>query len=112
MGQFPLDFNLASEICHQPDLAFLHGLLISPASFKVSQELIPIFSQSALTGFNDILYPSPWNYMDKMKYQPSKEYPDPAYEKKDNTLYWVGSTSEGMSRFNDWKGMPGNASPT
>jgi hypothetical protein len=106
MGQFPLSFNLASEICHQPDLAFLHGLLISPASFKVSQELIPIFSQSALSGFNDILYPSPWNYMDKMKYQPSKEYPDPAYEKKDNTLYWVGSTSEGMSRFNDWKGMP------
>ncbi|KAJ5121819.1 hypothetical protein N7526_008756 [Penicillium atrosanguineum] len=106
MGQFPLDFNLASEICHQPDLAFLHGLLISPSSFKVSQELIPIFSQSALTGFNDILYPSPWNYMDKMRYQPSKEYPDPAYEKKDNILYWVGSTSEGYSRFNEWKGMP------
>jgi len=106
MGQFPLDFNLASEICHQPDLAFLHGLLISPSSFKVSQELIPVFSQSALTGFNDILYPSPWNYMDKVKYNPSKEYPDPAYEEKENSLYWVGSTSEGYSRFNEWKGMP------
>lgn len=106
MGQFPLDFNLASEICHQPDLAFLHGLLISPASFKVSQELIPVFSQSAPTGFNDILYPSPWNYIDKMKYDPSTEYPDPEYTQKENSLYWVGSTSEGYSRFNEWKGIP------
>ncbi|KAJ5838619.1 uncharacterized protein N7525_003807 [Penicillium rubens] len=106
MGQFPLDFNLASEICHQPDLAFLHGLLISPASFKVSQELIPVFSQSALTGFNDILFPSPWNYIEKVKYQPTKEHPDPEYGHKKNSLYWLGSTSEGVSRFGEWKGMP------
>lgn len=106
MGQFPLDFNLATQICHQPDLAFLHGLLISPASFKVSQELVPVFSQSALAGFSDILYPSPWNYKDKIEYKPSKEHPDPEYSKKDNSLYWVGSTTEGYSRFNEWKGMP------
>lgn len=106
MGQFPLDFNLASEICHQPDLAHLHGLLISPASFKVSQELIPIFSQSALTGFNDILFPSPWNYLDKVTYEPSKQYPDVEFAQKENSLYWVGSTSEGYSRFNEWKGIP------
>ncbi|KAJ5325353.1 uncharacterized protein N7506_008455 [Penicillium brevicompactum] len=106
MGQFPLDFNIASEICHQPDLAFLHGLLISPASFKVSQELIPVFSQSALAGFNDILFPSPWNYIDKVKYEPTSEHPDPEYGHKENSLYWVGSTSEGVSRFGEWKGMP------
>ncbi|KAJ5179173.1 hypothetical protein N7492_002383 [Penicillium capsulatum] len=106
MGQFPLNFELASDICHQPDLAFLHGLLISPASFKVSQELIPVFSQSALTGFGDILFPSPWNYMDKAKYNPSGEFPDPEYEQKDNTLYWAGSTSEGVSQSGEWKGMP------
>lgn len=106
MGQFPVDFNLASDFCHQPDLAYLHGLLISPASFKVSQELIPVFSQSALSGFNDILFPSPWNYMDKVKYEPSEEYPDPEYESKSNSLYWVGSTSEGYSRFDQWKGIP------
>lgn len=106
MGQFPVDFNIASDFCHQPDLAYLHGLLISPASFKVSQELVPIFSQSALSGFNDILYPSPWNYMDKAKYAPSKEFPDPEYHEKSNSLYWVGSTSEGYSRFDEWKGIP------
>lgn len=106
MGQFPTSFDLASDICHQPDLAFLHGLLISPASFKVSQDLIPIFSQSALEGFSDILFPSPWNYMDKVKYDPSEEYPDDPFGQKENSLYWVGSTSEGVSRSGEWKGMP------
>jgi hypothetical protein len=106
LGQFPLSFNAASEICHQPDLAYLHGLLISPASFKVSQELVPVFSQSALTGFNDILFPSPWNYIEKAKYQPTEEHPDPDYSLKKNSLYWAGSTSEGVSRFGEWKGMP------
>ncbi|KAJ5084866.1 hypothetical protein NUU61_009445 [Penicillium alfredii] len=106
MGQFPLDFMRASEICHQPDLAFLHGLMISPSSFKVSQELVPVFSQSAIFGFNDILYPSPWNYVNKTKYAPSDEHPDPHYYHKKNSLYWVGSTSEGFSRFGEWKGMP------
>ncbi|KAJ5542538.1 hypothetical protein N7535_004960 [Penicillium sp. DV-2018c] len=106
LGQFPLSFNAASEICHQPDLAHLHGLLISPASFKVSQELVPVFSQSALTGFNDILFPSPWNYIDKAKYRPTEEHPDPDYSLKSNSLYWAGSTSEGVSRFGEWKGMP------
>ncbi|KAJ5803567.1 uncharacterized protein N7503_006017 [Penicillium pulvis] len=106
MGQFPKHFDVATDICHQPDLAFLHGLLISPASFKVSQELVPIFSQSALKGFNDILFPSPWNYIDKVKYEPTHEHPDPEYNDKDNSLYWIGGTSEGMSRFGEWKGMP------
>ncbi|KAJ5601099.1 hypothetical protein N7510_010633 [Penicillium lagena] len=106
MGQFPLDFNLASDICHQPDLAFLHGLLLSPASFKVSQELVPVFSQSALSSFSDILFPSPWNYMDKVEYKPSREHPDLSWVNKESDLFWIGSTSEGVSRFGEWKGMP------
>ncbi|EPS28045.1 putative UDP-Xyl: (mannosyl) glucuronoxylomannan/galactoxylomannan beta-1,2-xylosyltransferase [Penicillium oxalicum 114-2] len=106
VGQFPVGFHQATEICHQPDLGFLHGLLISPASFKVSQELVPVFSQSALSGFSDILYPSPWNYMDKITHSPSEEHPDSEYPEKENSLYWIGSTSEGYSRFNEWKGMP------
>ena len=106
MGQFPKSFDLASDLCHQPDLAFLHGLLISPAAFKVTQELVPVFSQSALKGFNDILFPSPWNYIDKVKYDPTEEHPDPKYDMKDNSVFWIGSTSEGISHVGEWKGMP------
>ncbi|RHZ47897.1 hypothetical protein CDV55_100671 [Aspergillus turcosus] len=106
MGQFPVDADSMTDICHQPDLASLHGFFLSPASFKVSQVLTPVFSQSKVSGFNDILFPSPWNYVDKVKYDPSEEYPDEEYVKKENTLFWIGSTTEGVSRSGEWKGMP------
>lgn len=105
LGQFLSDWTLASDICHQPDLAFLHGFFISPASMKVTHELVPLFSQSSVPGFSDILFPSPWNYIDKVKYEPSDKHPDPAYTDKENTLFWIGATSEGVSTDGGWKGM-------
>jgi hypothetical protein len=106
MGQFPSNWTVATDICHQPDLAFLHGFFESPASFKVTQDLAPVFSQSTISGFSDIVFPSPWNYVDKIKYEPSKEYPDSDYMDKDNTLFWIGATSEGISRDGQWRGFP------
>lgn len=106
MGQFPVDWNVATDICHQPDLESLHGFILSPASFKVSQDLVPVFSQSAVSGFNDLLYPSAWNYVDKVEYSPSDEHPDAEYAQKANTLFWIGSTSEGIGMHGRWKGMP------
>lgn len=106
LGQFPVDWNIESDICHQPDIKWLHGFMLSPASLKVTQDLAPVFSQSKISGFNDILFPSPWNYVDKVKYEPSKEYPDPQYMGKENSLFWIGSTSEGVSNKGEWKGMP------
>ncbi|KAE8148019.1 hypothetical protein BDV25DRAFT_23602 [Aspergillus avenaceus] len=106
MGQFPSNWTVATDICHQPDLAFLHGFFLSPASFKVTQELVPVFSQSAIAGFSDIIFPSPWNYVDKIKYEPTDEHPDQDYTEKENTLFWIGATSEGLSRDGQWQGMP------
>jgi hypothetical protein len=107
MGQFPTtDWGVSTDICHQPDLADLHGLLQSPASFKVTQELVPVFSQSSVSVFNDIIFPSPWNYVDKISYGPSNEHPDAKYSAKENTLFWIGSTTEGVSNEGKWKGMP------
>ncbi|KAL4866806.1 hypothetical protein BDV12DRAFT_172287 [Aspergillus spectabilis] len=106
IGQFPTDWYAATDVCHQPDLAALHGLFLSPASFKISQELVPVFSQSAVSVFNDIIFPSPWNYVDKISYGPTDEHPDPKYTDKENTLFWIGSTTEGVSHEGRWKGMP------
>ncbi|KAL3454794.1 hypothetical protein BJX65DRAFT_301422 [Aspergillus insuetus] len=107
VGQFPTtDWGVSTDICHQPDLADLHGLLQSPASFKVTQELVPVFSQSSVSVFNDIIFPSPWNYVDKISYGPSDEHPDAKYSAKENTLFWIGSTTEGVSNEGKWKGMP------
>ncbi|KAL4753635.1 hypothetical protein BDW72DRAFT_201340 [Aspergillus terricola var. indicus] len=106
MGQFPTDWAVTSDVCHQPDLAHMHGLFLSPATFRITQELVPVFSQSSTSVFNDIIFPSPWNYVDKIKYEPSDEHPDSSYTEKENTLFWIGSTTEGVSHEGRWKGMP------
>jgi hypothetical protein len=105
LEQFVSDWTLAADICHQPDLKNLHGFFTSPASWKTSQHLVPLFSQSKLPGFGDILFPSPWNYVDKVKYEPSTAHPDVPYLEKKNTLFWIGATSEGISINGEWKGM-------
>jgi len=106
LQQFVLNWTLAADPCHQPDLADLHGLYLSPAAFKTSNELMPVFSQSKAHGFNDILYPSAWNYEDKAVYAPSKELPDPPFVDKESMLFWRGATSEGVSfGTGTWRGM-------
>lgn len=106
LGAFLGNWSTAADICHQPDLANLHGIYLSPAAFKASHELYPIFSQSKTHGFNDILYPSAWNYLDKARYEPTPEHPDPAWYETNNTLFWRGATSEGVSQgFGQWRGM-------
>ena len=57
-GPFISDWNLAGDVCHQPDLANLHGFFLSPAAFKTTRKLVPVFSQSKVAGYNDILYVS------------------------------------------------------
>ncbi|EON64250.1 hypothetical protein W97_03481 [Coniosporium apollinis CBS 100218] len=106
LGQFVSNWTLSGDVCHQPDLADLHGLYLSPAAFQGSHKLFPIFSQSKAGGFNDIRFPSPWNYMDKVAYAPNEVYPDPSFRDKKVSLFWRGVTSEGVSPGTGvWKGM-------
>lgn len=102
---FLSNWTLSASPCHQPDLNNLHGFYLSPAAFKPSHELFPVFSQSKAHGYSDILYPSAWNYRDKAKYEPTDEYPDAPFAEKEDTLFWRGATSEGLSRHGAWKGM-------
>lgn len=105
IGQFPSDWNLANDLCHQPDIAELHGAFSGPTAFTVSRELLPVFSQSSIAGFSDVLYPSPWNYIDKVKYEPSEGFPDPEYREKHNKVFWIGGTTEGMGSKGRWRGL-------
>lgn len=50
-------------------------------------------------------YPSAWNYVDKVEYAPTEDYPDPPFEMKKTSLFWRGATSEGFSIAGNWKGM-------
>ena len=103
--QFLEDWNKASDPCHQPDLAELHGFYQGPGAYKVTKKLLPVFSASKPRGYADILYPSIWGWDDpqRFRYAPSKDYPAPDYANKSNTLFWRGPSTEGYSRSGEWR---------
>ena len=107
IGHFISNWTLSASPCHQPDLANLHGFYTSASTYKPTKHLMPIFSQSKAHGFADILYPTAWNYIDKVKYEPSHQehQEDPPFSQKKNTLFWRGSTTEGFSWLGQWRGM-------
>jgi hypothetical protein len=101
-GQFLQNWTLSSDLCHQPDMADLHGFLLSPSVFKPSTSLLPVFSQSKVAGYSDILFPSPWDYEKKATYDVHNDKP---FFRKTPDLFWRGSTSEGISFASTWRGM-------
>lgn len=89
-----------SDICNSPSMERTFGFFDRPNAFAVTHELFPIFSQSKISSFQDILYPSPWYYVGRVKYEKEK---DMAWEDKASTLYWRGSTTGGFSRDGGWR---------
>jgi hypothetical protein len=89
-----------SDICNSPSLSSTYGFFERPNAFSITHELTPIFSQSKLSSFQDILYPSPWYWMGKVGYDASH---DTSWENKTNALYWRGSTTGGFSRNGGWR---------
>jgi hypothetical protein len=102
LGPFLADWKLSGSLCHQPDIAKLHGFHLSPSAFKPTKSPFPIFSQSKISTFSDIIFPSPWNYKNKAVYDASRDMP---FSEKENTLFWRGTTSEGFSLGGIWQGM-------
>ncbi|KAF1913124.1 hypothetical protein BDU57DRAFT_541794 [Ampelomyces quisqualis] len=105
MGAFVSNWTLSADPCHQPDIANLHGMHLSPSTMMGTHDIVPIFSQSRAPGYIDIRYPSPWNYLEKTKYEFDEKFPDPRFLDKDDTLFWRGMTTEGVTTAGTWKGM-------
>jgi Glycosyl transferase family 90 len=89
-----------SDICNSPSLERSFGFFDRPNAFDVTHDLIPIFSQSKVSSFQDILYPSPWYYMGRVKYEKERDIP---WEEKADNMYWRGSTTGGFSRDGGWR---------
>ncbi|CAA9958989.1 CAP10 domain containing protein [Pyrenophora teres f. maculata] len=89
-----------SDICNSPSLSSTYGFFERPNAFSIIHELTPIFSQSKISSFQDILYPSPWYWVGKVGYD---EAHDTTWENKTNSLYWRGSTTGGFSRNGGWR---------
>jgi hypothetical protein len=89
-----------SDICNSPSLRATFGFFDRPNAFNVAQELFPVFSQSKISSFQDILYPSPWYWFEKVAYDESM---DMEWNQKANKMYWRGSTTGGFSRNGGWR---------
>lgn len=101
-SQLGLVFNKTalSDICLSPSLEERYGFFNRPNAYNIVHDLFPVFSQSKISSYQDILYPSPWYWSNKVAYTEKDDY---NWEKKKNKLYWRGSTTGGFSRDGGWR---------
>lgn len=94
------NWTLSGDLCHQPDLAYLHGFLLSPSAIMATHTLFPVFSQSRIQNFVDILYPNPWNFGDKVVFNDENSIP---WQQKLNSVFWRGASSDGFALHGAWQ---------
>ena len=74
LGAFITDHDLERRSwCDQPDLRDLHQTLIRPLSLSWTHQLFPVFSNSKIDGFNDILIPTWYHWYRKMPYRSQQD---------------------------------------
>lgn len=102
MGELGFIYNTTamSDICLTPSLGSTFGFFERPNAYNVVHDLFPIFSQSKISSYNDLIYPSPWYWYEKVGYDEEK---DVEWTKKEPKLYWRGSTTGGFSRNGGWR---------
>jgi hypothetical protein len=102
LGELGFVYNgtAMSDICLSPSLGETYGFFDRPNAYNIVHDLFPIFSQSKISSYSDIIYPSPWYWYDKVPYD---EDQDIEWPKKLDQLYWRGSTTGGFSRNGGWR---------
>ncbi|KAK2066884.1 hypothetical protein P8C59_000664 [Phyllachora maydis] len=102
LGELGFVYNVTAmtDICLTPSLSETHGFFDRPNAFNIVHDLFPIFSQSKLSSYADILFPSPWYWSDRVPYEEEKDMP---WAAKKDRLYWRGSTTGGYSRNGGWR---------
>ncbi|KAK5988601.1 Beta-1,2-xylosyltransferase 1-like protein [Cladobotryum mycophilum] len=96
------DMSQAYDLCHQPDIAYLDGFIMSPPGMLLTRGLFPIFGQARVGGFSDILIPSPWNFADKSAYNDDSGID---WDEKMNGMFWRGTNSDGFAAHGRWVGF-------
>lgn len=89
-----------SDICLSPSVRERFGFFNRPNAYNVVHDLFPVFSQSKISSYQDILYPSPWYWSEKVPY---REKEDHEWREKKDRMYWRGSTTGGFSRDGGWR---------
>ncbi|KAG5984606.1 hypothetical protein E4U55_004048 [Claviceps digitariae] len=97
---FVTNITALADICLSPSLSHSHGFFEMPNGYIIAHDLFPIFSQSKISSYSDIIYPSPWYWSEKVVYNETKDRP---WAEKHDQLYWRGSTTGGFSRGGNWR---------
>jgi hypothetical protein len=102
VGELGFVFNQTafSDICQSPSFSETFGFFDRPNAFNIVHDLFPIFSQSKISSYSDILYPSPWYWYGKVPYNETADMP---WTEKEDKIYWRGSTTGGFSRDGGWR---------
>ncbi|KAJ5966684.1 hypothetical protein N7501_002932 [Penicillium viridicatum] len=99
---FVFNQSAASDICNSPSLQHCIGIFEWPNALKLTNELVPMFSMSRLSSFQDIAVPSPWYYEGVGGYKPEADIP---WESRKGQIYWRGTTSGGSSHDGSWHNL-------
>lgn len=97
---FVYNSTAMSDICLTPSLSSTYGFFERPNAYNIVHDLFPIFSQSKISSYGDLIYPSPWYWYEKVAYEEDKDRP---WAEKEDKLYWRGSTTGGFSRNGGWR---------
>ncbi|KAI5867977.1 glycosyltransferase family 90 protein [Durotheca rogersii] len=102
LGELGFVYNVTAmtDVCNSPSLSATFGFFDRPNAYNVVHDLFPIFSQSKISSYADILYPSPWYWFEKVSYDEARDVP---WANKADALYWRGSTTGGFSRNGGWR---------
>lgn len=97
---FVTDRSLNIDLCLNPKYNNMHGIFVSPTSFKLIEGMVPIMSTGSLSTMGDLLFPSPAYMEPDFLYN---EAHDREWDDKNNNLYWAGSTTGGFAFNNHWR---------
>ncbi|KAL2127733.1 hypothetical protein VTI74DRAFT_10250 [Chaetomium olivicolor] len=99
---FLMDTHADKDLCRHPQYEDMHGMVLSPTSFVLVEGPVPVLTTGTLSTMGDVLFPSPAYGDEAFVYN---ETSDVEWDKKQNKLYWAGSTTGAYAGDNDdgWK---------
>ncbi|KAI8946105.1 hypothetical protein F4801DRAFT_583754 [Xylaria longipes] len=98
---FVTDRKSSMDVCEHAEYGNIHGLLAAPESLRLTEGLVPVLSTGAPSTMGDLLYPSS-AYIEEDRFRYHDDH-DIDWDKKNNNLYWAGSTTGGHGRTAQWQ---------
>ena len=99
---FVSNYSMSTDLCHQPDLQGLEGILISPLTVSATSSFFPMFGGSKLGVNNEILLPAPMYWNEEERFTGGNNH-GPPWSRKDDKSIWRGVATGGKNNPNNWR---------